>query len=93
MSGVLNKIKNTLSDHPNASSDPNVNPNSGAKPGHNEYDPALSDVQNNIRSGQGHSHPDEQKYRAGSLTSEDATSTATGHAATGPSNLSSVERA
>jgi hypothetical protein len=70
-----------LGDHPNSSSDPNDNPSSGTQDVNTGKDPDKTDVENYIAKGQGagglkgDSVP---KIRAGSLTSDDTSSTATG---------------
>ena len=75
--GFFQRLTGKLADHPSASSDPNVNPSKGAQDTNSGFDDSKSHARNRIEQGQGAYHPDEQKYRAGSLTNEDAVSQAT----------------
>jgi hypothetical protein len=78
---TLSSIAAKLGDHPNSSSDPNSNSSSGTKDVNTGNDPDKTDVENYIAKGQGagglkgDSVPE---IRAGSLTSDDTSSTATG---------------
>jgi len=81
MPSTLDKITAKLSDHPNASSDPNINPTSGTQDVNQGNDPDKTDVENWIQKGQGVGglHGDSKPpIRAGSLTSDDTTAPATG---------------
>jgi len=73
MSSLLNK----LSDHPNATADPNVNPCKGVDGApaaiRDDNDPNKSDTQNWIAKGQGGERDAEYGIKAGSVTSPDTT--------------------
>jgi len=73
---MMDKISAKLSDHPNAVSDPNINPNSGAQDVNSGLDPNQSEASNNIKSGQGSHRKDTPDVRAGSVTSNDVTTPA-----------------
>lgn len=81
MPSTLDKITAKLSDHPNASSNPNTNPTSGTQDVNQGNDPNKTDVENWIQKGQGVGGPhgnSKPPIRAGSLTSDDTTAPATG---------------
>jgi hypothetical protein len=70
-----------MADHPNASSDRNVNPSSGIQDVNQGNDPEKTDIQNWIQKGQGVgglNGDSKPAIQAGSLTSDDTTAPATG---------------
>ena len=81
MSSLLNK----LSDHPNATSDPNVNPSKGVDGAsaalRDDNDPNKSDTANWIAKGQGGERKfgnDEYAVKAGSMSAADTSASAQG---------------
>ncbi|KAK0353597.1 hypothetical protein LTR91_018744 [Friedmanniomyces endolithicus] len=77
----MNKLKNTieqkLGDHPNASANDNVNPDSGTGKAANQGDDAgKSWVQNKIQAGQGSGDAMNPGPRAGGTTAPDTVSAA-----------------
>ncbi|KAK5734158.1 hypothetical protein LTR17_009141 [Elasticomyces elasticus] len=78
----MNKLKQTiekkLGDHPNVSSDPSVQPDSGIGKGANQGDDAgKSFVQNKIEAGQGSGDASNPGPRAGGTTAPDTVSAGT----------------
>jgi hypothetical protein len=71
MSSLLHK----LSDHPNASSDPSINPSKGVTGAsasvQDDNDPERSETSNWIAKGQGSERDDEYQVKAGSMSAAD----------------------
>ncbi|KAI5357583.1 hypothetical protein Slin15195_G039430 [Septoria linicola] len=70
LKSLVKKFEAKAGDHPNASSDPNINPTSGVR----GNGPAMSDTKAHIAAGEGGHDPADGAPRAGSTTSSDTVS-------------------